>query len=154
MSPVQERVDQSDEYSPKKVYYDPTDDRIRQYRNWRRGVGNGLYACDFDQVEFAFVEDLVVPVALIEVTKCDTVLEADTLLERIWRRTDPNGDGRSHLQTSAMCFMAHALGIPAWVVVHQHNGNRFAVRRIDIEDPCWHKLSEANYIEMLRRFRA
>lgn len=141
------------DYVPKPRYFKPTEDRMAKYREWRYGLGDKLYICDFDQVEYAIVDGAIVPVGIIELTLCKTVLEAHSLLEKIWNRLDPDGDGYSHLQSQCMRHVALQYDIPAYVVVHQENGNRFGVRRLDQEDSKWHLLSEERYLRLLHWMR-
>lgn len=144
-----------DTYTPKARYYDRAEDRIGPYRTWRYGLGDGLYVCDFDQTEYTVVNDEVEVVGFIEVTQCRTVLEAHGLLDKIWDRLDPDGEGRSSLQTKAMRYVAKKLGVPALVVVHQKNGDRFAVRRFDDRqfDDGWHKYGSDGYIGVIKWLR-
>jgi len=139
----------STDYVPKARYYDRAEDRIGPYRDWRYGLGDHLYVCDFDQAEYRVINDDAEVVGLIEVTMCRTTLEAHGLLDKIWARLDPDSDGQSHLQTQAMRHVARKLNIPAIIAVHQVNGNRFAVRRFDSYDKGWKKYDEDDYRKVL-----
>lgn len=136
-------------YEAKPRPYAKTEDRNASYRDWRYGLGKSLYCCDIDQVEIAVIDGCATPVGILEITLCTTVLEAPTLLEKVWERLDPDGDGRSKTQTQALRVMARRLDIPAVVVVYQENGQRFATRRFDKSHCQWHIFDKEQYMDFL-----
>jgi hypothetical protein len=140
-------------WSPKERAYDRDKAREAAYLDWRWGLGDGLYCFNIDMVECEYIDNVPVAVGLTELTQCDTVLEAPGLLDKTWARLDPDGEGRSHTSTRGQRDLARKLDIPAFAVVHQVNGDRFAVRSLKHPDR-WHLLDEARYKRLLHRMRS
>jgi len=98
-------------------------DLLAEYRTWRRGFGNKLYASDIDQIEWRIVDGIPVPVALIEMTRVTGTKRVPVAyLESVLKRYTVR-DPKSQLTINAAAHM----GIDAYLVIYRENLEDFWV---------------------------
>jgi hypothetical protein len=128
------------------------EDRAYYYRDWRMGLGEGLYATDVDQVEWTSGNGVLVPVAVIELTRYDNDSRSPNegyraaIRERMEER---DGQGEMAIRVAEM------LGnVPAYVVLFRRNLTEFWARRIFDPDPeAWCHMKKSTYVRWLKRLR-
>lgn len=117
---------------------------------WKEGTG--CYSHDIDCIEFDIVDGRIRPLAIIEATNARN-LDAPGLLDAIWKRLDPDGDGDSRWQTQTMRIFGVLLGLPAVVVVWEDGDRRCAARYIDRDDSKWFVMPAARWLSFLEGLR-
>jgi hypothetical protein len=116
------------------------EDRLRDYRQWRFGLGNGCYVADVDQVEWRLRDGERVPVALFEMSRVDgNVSVPDTYLKAVLVRLLER-DQQGH---AAKTF-AKALGCKAWIVLFRWDMTEFWVYNLT-DDRGWWRMGIEHY---------
>ena len=140
-----------------------TEDRSLIYRDWRRETGktekSGVrrktpYVTDLDQVEFIFVDNKPVPVAILEITRYDFdeydghnsswAKYRSAILDRYFIR-DSQG---KFIQT-----IATILNCEAWIVLFRNDLESFWLFDLMHRDALWVKKNSDEYKEWLANLR-
>jgi hypothetical protein len=123
-----------------------SEDRAQAYRDWRMGIGGGLYVMDIDQVEWRLVGDHPSPVALVELTRVDGNMKIpQTYLDAIVARFTKR-DG----QASLLLRVAESLGINAWISLFRWDLSEFWVYNLSTGDGWWH-VNKDGYVRWLEK---
>ncbi len=116
------------------------EDRGREYRDWRRGIGRSFYVMDIDQVEYRYVNGVMTPVLALELTRLDGDREPpETYFQAITKRFS-NRDG----QAAAITQLAGKLGVDAVIVLYRYNLSQFWLYNLT-KNKGWYKLSLDGY---------
>lgn len=126
-------------------------DRLAAYRRMRRRVGGYCYVQDIDQVEYRMRQGMVVPVALLELTRinggtpgADPAPVLDAIINRVYTQTN---------QARASIEFARRLGVPPYLIAYDRQLTRFFVHELrDADAPAstWTALHRRAYIDWLR----
>jgi hypothetical protein len=124
------------------------EDRLYDYRQWRRDFGRGCYVTDIDQLEWVLDDSKALPVAILELSRIDGDVPIPSsyrkaCLERIRTR---DSQERFSVQAASM------LGAYAWFVLFRHDLSEFWVYNLSMDRGWWHLDQEGyrHWIEMLR----
>ena len=133
------------------------DDRTREYREWRYGLGSKMYVLDVDQIEWRKTRfGGIAPVGLLELKRFDTdgPVRASMLADVL----DPLEE---RFQGEACRRVAAALGVPAWLVVYRHDLTGFWVYNLTerrgwfpLDDPGGRGYTAEQYGTWLRGLEA
>lgn len=121
--------------------------RTEFYRTWRTKLGMGCVS-DIDQVEYAWTNGKVVPVAVIELGVADFGPFPKFLDQVLGKVAQTRGQGAiNHM-------VANGLGVEFWVVVlRKGDTDNFWV--YNLSSPSgWHKWTKLQYVAWLSRLRS
>jgi hypothetical protein len=101
--------------SGQKAYQrDDKEDRSLVYRNWLRTIPSNGFFLDIDLVKWRYVDGVPVPVAITELTRCDSETAGQSYLDAIinrWYVRDKQG--------VMIEKAAELMGVPAFLVLFQ-----------------------------------
>ena len=122
------------------------EDRSLTYTDWRRTIGEGTYCQDIDQVEYRIIDDEIVPVLMLELTRYDYDTEPTegyfaAILERF---------GKSQ-RKSATSF-ATLLGGDCIIVLFKHDLAKFWIFNLTTNQG-WYSLDKKGYEDWLVKCR-
>lgn len=117
-----------------------TEDRADPYKRWRYRVEQP-YVLDVDQIEWRGDQ----PVALLELTRCDSGSVTPAYLDAIVGRYEADAQGR------CARFVAAKLDIKAWIVLFTEDCTHFWVYNLT-DRRGWWPLDEDQYQEWLEGF--
>lgn len=140
-----------------------TEDRSLIYRDWRREVGKTekdgryrktAYTSDLDQVEYIFVKNEPIPIAIFELTRYDFdeydgpnhswAKYRSAILDRYFLR---DAQGR-FIQT-----VARKMEVPAFIVLFRHDLEAFWIFDLMHRDAVWVRKDAEQYKEWLAQLR-
>jgi hypothetical protein len=125
-------------------------DRVAEYRRWRRQFGHGAYVTDIDQVEYRRdQEGGLHPVATLELTRVEVGKTVgpgylDSILDRYNKRDDQG--------TTARLWAWH-LGVCVYIVLFREDLSEFWVYNLT-NDKGWREMHQAQYKAWLIAFRS
>ncbi len=132
---------------------DEDQDRAKVYRDWHYKLpkykGKSMSACDIDQVEYGYINGVLTPFALIELTRTDDPLGDNpngylaNILKRFMARDS---------QWKIPVMAAEGLGCKAWLVLFQKNLEHYWVFNLT-DGGHWFGLSEPKYEDWLHSLR-
>lgn len=139
------------------------EDRSLMYRDWRREVGKTekdgrfrktSYTTDLDQIEYVFVKDVPIPVAILELTRYDFdeyegtnhgwAKYRSSILDRYFIR---DAQGR------VIKELARLLNCEAWIVLFRHDLEAFWLFDLWHKDATWVRKTPEEYKQWLADLR-
>lgn len=130
----------------KQQYY--LEKRDINYSIWHRTLPNSCYAQDIDYVEYRFVNNEVVPVAIIETTVLDYIpanqFEETRILNKIIERLYSQS-----AQSKFLTHIAKRLNLPVYLVTFDRDLHIIYVLDM-IRKEKWYKHTKDSYAEFLK----
>ncbi len=121
------------------------EDRTIEYRDWRHEFGGGCYVTDIDQIEWRMVDGMIVPKAVIELTRIDHTGSVENVLAAILNRIKDKSHGNLLRLTAAR------MECEAFIVVIQPGLEFFYMYCLTIEEKAgWFKVSKDRYEQWVR----
>ena len=97
------------------------EDRAADYRKWHRELGQGIYVMDIDQFEYRIVDDGIVPVAILELTRFDDGVN----LNKRYFESILNRFNKRDVQGRLITYIAEKLSCHAWIVLFKYDLSEF-----------------------------
>ncbi len=91
-----------------------TEDRSLPYRNWLRTINTDGFFIDIDLIKWRMVDGLPTPVAITDITRCDSDTVSDNYLQAITNRLFKRDKQGELLQT-----LGDRLNVPVYLVLFQ-----------------------------------
>ena len=142
---------------------DDKEDRTIVYRDFRRDVGktikdgrkrNTCYVSDLDQIEYIFVDNVPIPVAVLEITRYD--FDENKLAPHSWakyRTSILNRYFTRDAQGKFIVNIAKNLNCLAYIVLFRCDVESFWVFDLLNNNHFWKHFSKDEYIEWLVTLR-
>jgi len=123
-----------------------TTKRVLPYSQWHRTLDRKLLMCDVDFIEWRYRQGQLVPVAIVEATTVDLgILVNEHYVDAILYRYNERD-----LQGKATRVVAHALQVPAFIVLFREDCSEFWVHRLTGTTPIWHYHDPASMADFLQ----
>jgi hypothetical protein len=109
-------------YSGAKAYQrSDTENRLKAYSDWHRTLDRKLYTTDVDFIEWRFVNGILTPVGIMEVTRVDKGKNVDDkYLNEIIQRFE-----QRDMQAKAIRKVAACLNTKAYIVLFREDCSEF-----------------------------
>jgi len=140
-----------------------TEDRTTGYRLWRREIGKTVkdgrkrrtpYTSDLDQIEYIFVDDVPVPVGILELTRFD--MDENDMPSTSWMKYRNSVWERFFLRDAQGRFItmiAKALNCQAWIVLFRHDLQSFWLFNMLDQEASWIHKDASTYQDWLVELR-
>lgn len=136
-----------DDEGKKTRFFGGTTDRASAYRSWRYTLGGGMYVLDVDQVEWRQIDGVVLPVAVIELTRRDDPEPMDDVyLETILERYDDEFQGYHSV------YIAQKLAVFAYIVVFREDLSEAWVYNLSLAKG-WRNMGWTAYEDWIKNLR-
>lgn len=125
---------------------DDVDLIARNYSDWHRTLDRSLIALDVDFVEWRIINGVLMPVAVIEITRAKRgLMMDDDYLNIVLRRFEERT-----IQARTARYIAAALKVKAYIVLFLEDCSWFWV--YNLSDKCgWYSLTPAQYEDFLKK---
>ena len=110
------------------------EDRSKEFRNFHRTLHKSLYATDLDLIEWRYINGVLTPVAVLEITRVDQGREVNeqytsAILSRYEERD---------MQALATRTAASLMGVKAWIVLYRQGCTEFWIYNLTNNDNRWY----------------
>ena len=110
------------------------EDRSKEFRDFHRSLDKTLYATDLDLIEWRYINGVLTPVGVLEITRVDQGKQVnDQYKSEILKRYD-----KRDMQGLATRTAASLLGVKAWIVLYRKGCSEFWIYSLTDNDQRWY----------------
>lgn len=120
-----------------------TEDRSLPYRNWLRTINSNGFFIDIDLIKWRMVDGLPKPVAITDITRCDSSTVSESYLNAITHRLFKRDKQGELLKT-----LGRYLDIPVYLVLFQKDIEWLYV--YSFQKNIWKQFSASSWESYLR----